>query len=81
MQPFSDGGALPISEDPADYRPGDLVTQMLPGNLAHIAIVSSSRSPAAPERALLIHNIGQGVREEDTLYAFRQTGHFRFAPA
>ncbi|WP_292277199.1 DUF1287 domain-containing protein [Mesorhizobium sp.] len=53
------GVSLPISEDPADYRPGDLVTQMLPGNLAHIAIVSSSRSPAAPERALLIHNIGR----------------------
>ena len=75
------GGTLPVSQDPADYQAGDLVTQMLPGNLPHIAIVSSNRSAEAPERPLVIHNIGQGAREEDTLFAFRQTGHFRFAPA
>ncbi|MEZ2330882.1 DUF1287 domain-containing protein [Mesorhizobium sp. RCC_202] len=33
-----------------------------------------------PERPLVIHNIGWGARQEDTLYVFRQTGHFRFAP-
>lgn len=74
------GASLPVSEDPADYQPGDLVTQMLPGNLTHIAIVSTNRSAEAPERPLVVHNIGQGAREEDTLYVFRQTGHFRFAP-
>jgi uncharacterized protein YijF (DUF1287 family) len=74
------GASLPLSQEPADYEPGDLVTQMLPGNLTHIAIVSSNRSSEAPERPLVIHNIGQGAREEDTLYVFRQTGHFRFAP-
>lgn len=75
------GASLPVSEDPASYHPGDLVTQMLPGNLAHIAIVSTNRSAEEPERPLVIHNIGQGAREEDTLYLFRRTGHFRFAPA
>lgn len=74
------GASLAVSEDPADYLPGDLVTQMLPGNLTHIAIISSNRSTEAPERPLVIHNIGQGAREEDTLYVFRRTGHFRFAP-
>ncbi|MBZ9988445.1 DUF1287 domain-containing protein [Mesorhizobium sp. BH1-1-5] len=74
------GASLAVSEDPADYLPGDLVTQMLPGNLTHIAIVSTNRSAEAPERPLVIHNIGQGAREEDTLYVFRRTGHFRFAP-
>lgn len=74
------GASLPVSQDPADYQPGDLVTQMLPGNLTHIAIVSSNRSEQAPERPLVIHNIGWGAREEDTLYVFRHTGHFRFAP-
>ena len=74
------GGSLPVSQDPADYQPGALVTQMLPGNLPHIAIVSSNRSAEVPERVLVIHNIGAGAREEDTLFAFRQTGHFSFAP-
>lgn len=74
------GAALPVSQDPADYRPGDLVAQMLPGNLSHIAIVSSNHSTVVPTRRLVIHNIGGGAREEDTLFAFRQTGHFRFKP-
>lgn len=75
------GVSLSVSEDLADFQPGDLVTQMLPGNLPHIVIVSSNRSAELPERALVIHNIGAGAREEDTLLTFRQTGHYRFAPA
>ncbi|WP_454812567.1 DUF1287 domain-containing protein [Labrys neptuniae] len=75
------GTLLPVTADPTDYLPGDLVTQMLPGNLPHILIVSSEVSAEMPGRRLAIHNIGQGAREEDTLFAFPQTGHFRFAPA
>ena len=74
------GAALAVTADPADYLPGDLVTQMLPGNLPHILVVSSQVSAETPVRRLAIHNIGQGAREEDTLFAFPQTGHFRFAP-
>ena len=74
------GASLPVSQNPADYQPGDLVTQMLPGNLTHIAIVSSNRSVDVPERPLVVHNIGWGAREEDTLFAFRHLGHFRFVP-
>ncbi|MEP6566593.1 MAG: DUF1287 domain-containing protein [Mesorhizobium sp.] len=75
------GVSVAVSQEPTDFQPGDLVTQMLPGNLPHIAIVSSNRSAAVPQRALVIHNIGQGAREEETLFAFSRTGHFRFAPA
>jgi len=74
------GSALPVTSNPADYRPGDLVTQMLPGNLPHIAIVSDRRS-ADGARPLVIHNIGRGAREEDGLFAFPITGHYRFAAA
>jgi len=73
------GASLPVTSDPADYRPGDLVTQMLPGNLPHIAIVSDRRS-ADGTRPLVIHNIGRGAREEDGLFAFPVTGHYRFVP-
>jgi uncharacterized protein YijF (DUF1287 family) len=74
------GAALPVSETAGDYKAGDLVTQMLPGNLAHIVIVSSSVSQAVPGRPMVIQNIGQGAREDDTLFDFPRTGHYRFAP-
>src|SRR5215470_4593545 len=73
------GQQLPVSRSPVDYAPGDLVTQELPGGLAHIAIVSDTRSEDGT-RPLVIHNIGQGTRVEDTLFAYRITGHFRFGP-
>lgn len=58
--------------------PGDIVTQNLPGNLAHIVIVSNQLN-AEQLRPLVIHNIGRGAQIEDTLFAFDITGHYRFA--
>ena len=72
--------ALSLTEVFATYRPGDLVTQMLPGNLTHIVIVSSRTSTEAPGRPLVIQNIGAGASEDDTLFAYQRTGHYRFAP-
>ena len=69
---------LPVSANAADYQPGDLVTQRLPGNLPHIAIVSDETG--AGGQPLVIHNIGAGARLEDTLFAFTINGHYRFAP-
>ena len=61
------------------YQPGDLVTQRLPGNLPHIAIVTNRRAKSG-SHALVVHNIGAGTRIEDRLFEFRISGHFRFAP-
>lgn len=74
------GARLVAGEQPGDFRPGDLVTQMLPGNLPHIAIVSH-RPNGDRSRPLMIHNIGRGTEEADTLFAFAITGQFRFAPS
>lgn len=72
------GQKLPISQRAGDYRPGDLVTWMLPGSRPHIGIVSQRRSvPGVP---LVIHNIGRGTQEEDVLFAFPITGHYRYLP-
>lgn len=71
------GAALPASRDGADYRPGDIVSQMLPGNLPHIGIVADDRS-ADGARPLLVHNIGAGARLEDVLFAYPLTGHYRY---
>lgn len=73
------GETLPIRDDPAVYRPGDLVTWMLPGNLPHIGIVTDRRS-ADGIRPLIVHNIGRGPRLEDMLFDYPITGHYRFTP-
>jgi uncharacterized protein YijF (DUF1287 family) len=61
-----------------DFLPGDLVSQLLPGNLAHIVIVSDvmSEDGATP---MVVHNIGAGARRENTLFSFEITGRYRFA--
>jgi hypothetical protein len=59
------------------YLPGDLVTWMLPGNLPHIGIVSD-RAARDANRPLIIHNIGAGPAEEDILFAYPITGHYRY---
>jgi uncharacterized protein YijF (DUF1287 family) len=73
------GESLPVPVAVEDYRPGDLVTWILPGNLPHIGLISTRRS-ADGKRPLIIHNIGAGPQEEDALDVAPVTGHYRFAP-
>lgn len=68
---------LARSRDANAYRPGDLVTWMLPGNLPHIGIVTDKRSDDGA-RPLIVHNIGQGPKLEDMLFTYPITGHYRF---
>jgi uncharacterized protein YijF (DUF1287 family) len=70
------GHALTISETAADYQPGDVVAWVLGNGRPHIGIVSNRRS-ADGARPLVIHNIGWGAQEEDVLFDYRITGHFR----
>lgn len=70
------GYALPMDDDPASYRPGDVVTWDLGSGTPHIGIVSDRRSGDGV-RPLVIHNVGRGAREEDALLKYRVTGHFR----
>lgn len=72
------GAKLAVSQESAAYRPGDLVTWRLPGNLPHIGIVSDRTSPEGTP--LILHNIGAGTVEEDILFAFPITAHFRYFP-
>jgi uncharacterized protein YijF (DUF1287 family) len=70
------GHALAVSNDPADYWPGDVVAWDLGNGTPHIGIVSDRRSDDGV-RPLVIHNIGWGTREEDALFDYRISGHFR----
>jgi hypothetical protein len=74
------GKKLPVTRDPADYRPGDLVTCIVPPHLPHIMIVSGAPSIEDPQRHLVVHNIGNGAQEEDRLFEFELTGHYRWWP-
>lgn len=71
------GWKLPVTDNALDYLPGDLVTCLLPGNLAHIMIVSDRKNRAGTP--LVIHNIGSGAQEENRLFEFLITGHYRIA--
>ncbi len=57
------------------YKAGDIVTCIVPPNLAHIMIVSDQiGASGAP---MVLHNIGHGTQEEDRLFRFKHTGHYR----
>jgi uncharacterized protein len=70
------GYDVPVDQDAAAYEPGDIVTWILGGGQPHIGIVSDRRSEDGA-RPLVIHNIGWGAREDDALFEYRITGHFR----
>ena len=71
------GESLAITEDPADYSPGDIVTWDLGGDVPHIGIVVDEKSVEGG-RHLIVHNIGQGPKREDVLFAWKITGHYRY---
>ena len=69
------GWSLPLSIHLSEFKPGDIVTCIIPPNLPHIMIVSNRRSK--DNIPLVIHNIGNGTQEEDRLFEFELTGHYR----
>jgi len=66
--------SLQITKDPKNYKTGDLVTCNV-GNRPHIMIVSDRK--ASEGTPLIIHNIGAGTQEENSLFSYSLTGHFR----
>jgi uncharacterized protein YijF (DUF1287 family) len=72
------GKRLPVTKKPEDYRPGDLVTVIVPKNLPHIMLVADVPSPVEPKRMQIVHNIGAGAQLEDRLFDFEITGHYRY---
>lgn len=72
------GTALPISDKPQDYRPGDVVAWDLGGGLTHVGLVVDKK---VGERYEIVHNIGYGPQLDDALFAWKIIGHFRYAKA
>lgn len=75
------GESLPITNRAEDYRPGDLVTWDLGGNVPHIGIVVDQKDRWTG-RYMIVHNIGEGPKMEDVLFSWKITGRYRyFGPA
>lgn len=74
------GQSLPLSYNPRNYRPGDLVTWNIRPGLPHIGIVSDKLA-ADGITPLIIHNISNGPEYSNVLFDMDITGHFRYQPA
>ncbi len=71
------GIVKPISSNPEDYQPGDIVSWTLDNGLAHIGIVTNRKSKDG-QRSLVVHNIGGGQVMEDRLFAWKIVGHYQY---
>ncbi|WP_333695748.1 DUF1287 domain-containing protein [Flavobacterium sp.] len=71
------GEKLTVSQNPSDYKTGDLVTWMIGDKLPHIGIVTHKKS-ADGKRNLIVHNLGSGQVLEDCLFSWKIVGHFRY---
>lgn len=74
------GQTLSKSRVSTDYKTGDIVTWLLPGNLPHIGIVIDKIS-SSTGNPLVVHNIGSGPKAEDMIFDYKITGHYRYVPA
>ena len=70
--PRPEPGAEPTT---SDYEAGDIVSWNLADGRPHIGIISDRK--AEDGTPLVIHNIGAGVKEENVLWDFKITGHYR----
>jgi uncharacterized protein YijF (DUF1287 family) len=69
------GTVKKISQDPNDYKPGDILCWNLGGDVTHIGIVVKKKSLDG-KRHLIVHNIGAGQVLEDCLFSFKIIGHY-----
>ena len=69
------GQVLPLTQNPADYQPGDILATPPVGT--HIALVSDQK-PRGSDRLWVIENIGGGVQQNDHLLSYPLLGHYRF---
>lgn len=71
------GKELPVSNNPNDYKTGEIVTWMIGGKLPHIGIVTNKKSSDG-KRPMIVHNVGEGQVLEDCLFSWKIVGHFKY---
>lgn len=73
------GAELPVTDNPADYKAGDIVCWNLGGAITHIGIVVNIKSGDGA-RYKIVHNIGGGDNLDDVLFNWKIIGHYRYYP-
>ena len=71
------GREIPITTNPLDYLPGDIVCWNLCGSVTHIGLVVSRKSGDG-KRNLIVHNVGGGQVLADCLFSYKIIGHYRY---
>ena len=71
------GEKLPVTQDPKDYKTGEIVTWLINNKLPHIGIVTSKKSSDG-KRNLIVHNVGNGQVLQDCLFEYKIVGHYRY---
>jgi len=71
------GEKLPLSQNPKDYKTGEIVTWIINNKLPHIGIVTNKKSRDG-KRNLIVHNVGHGQVLEDCLFKYKIVGHFKY---
>ncbi|UOK43690.1 MULTISPECIES: DUF1287 domain-containing protein [Flavobacterium] len=71
------GQILKITENPKDYKTGELVTWMINDKLPHIGIVTNKKSSDG-KRPMIVHNVGAGQVLEDCLFSYKIVGHYKY---
>lgn len=71
------GESKPITNNPRDYIPGDIVSWNLGGSITHIGIVVNKKSKDN-KRYLVVHNIGSGQVLQDCLFSYKIIVHHRY---
>ena len=71
------GTEKPITQNPNDYLPGDIVCWSLGGGKTHIGMVTHKKS-IDDKRYKIVHNIGAGQVLEDCLFNFKIIGHYSY---
>jgi len=71
------GEKLPVTNNPNDYKTGEIVTWIINDKLPHIGIVTNQKSRGG-KRNLIVHNVGDGQVLDDCLFDYKIVGHFKY---
>jgi len=71
------GEKLPITQNPNDYKTGEIVTWLINDKLPHIGIITNKKTTDR-KRNLIVHNVGNGQVLEDCLFKYTIVGHYKY---